>query len=129
MAYLSVICNPNDTVRLRRIINEPKRGIGDSTVNNAARIADALGVSLYEVISHAGDYPVLSRATAKLNQFTMMIDELHNLREKVSPTELFETLVAKIGYVEYLSQDKDTFTVIAKKENEHGNKEQYTYEK
>ena len=110
VAYLSVICNPNDTVRLRRIINEPKRGIGDSTVNNAARIADALGVSLYEVISHADDYPVLSRATAKLNQFTMMIDELHNLREKVSPTELFETLIAKIGYVEFLSQDKDTFT-------------------
>lgn len=110
VAYLSVICNPNDTVRLRRIINEPKRGIGDSTMNNAARIADALGVSLYEVISNAGDYPVLSRATAKLNQFTMMIDELHELREKVSPTELFETLINRIGYVEFLSQDKDTFT-------------------
>lgn len=110
VAYLSVICNPNDTVRLRRIINEPKRGIGDSTVNNAAKIADALGTSLYEVISHAGDYPVLSRAVAKLNQFTMMIDELHELRDKISPTELFETLITKIGYVEFLSQDKDTFS-------------------
>lgn len=109
VAYLSVICNPNDTVRLRRIINEPKRGIGDSTMNNAAKIADALGISLYEVISHADDYPVLSRAAAKLNQFTMMIDELHNLREMVSPTELFETLVNRIGYVDFLSQDKDTF--------------------
>lgn len=110
VAYLSVICNPNDSVRLRRIINEPKRGIGDSTMNNAVKIADALGISLYEVISHAGDYPVLSRAVAKLNQFTMMIDELHELRECVSPTELFETLVSRIGYVEFLSQDKDTFT-------------------
>lgn len=110
VAYLSVICNPNDTVRLRRIINEPKRGIGESTMNNAAKIADALGISLYEVISHADEYPALSRAAAKLNQFTMMIDGLRNDREKLSPTELYEALINRIGYVEYLSQDKDTFT-------------------
>lgn len=110
VAYLSVICNPNDTVRLRRIINEPKRGIGESTMNNAAKIADALGVSLYEVISHASDYPVLSRATAKLNEFTMMIDQLHEMKDKVEPSELFETLITKIGYIDFLAQDKDTFT-------------------
>lgn len=109
VAYLSVICNPNDTVRLRRIINEPKRGIGESTMNNAAKIADALGISLYDVISHPSDYPVLSRAAAKLNQFTMMIDELHNARDNVSPTELYEMLLNKIGYVEFLAQDKDTY--------------------
>lgn len=109
VAYLSVICNPNDTVRLRRIINEPKRGIGDSTINNAAKIADALGISLYEVISHADEYPALSRATAKLNQFTMMIDELHSSRETLSPTELYETLLNKIGYIEFLALDKDTY--------------------
>ncbi|MBQ8210452.1 MAG: UvrD-helicase domain-containing protein [Clostridia bacterium] len=110
VAYLSVICNPNDTVRLRRIINEPKRGIGESTMNNAARIADALGISLYEVISHADEYPALGRAAAKLNQFTMMIDELHSLRETLSPTELYELLLSKIGYIEFLALDKDTFT-------------------
>ncbi len=110
VAYLSVICNPNDTVRLRRIINEPKRGIGESTMNNAAKIADALGISLYEVISHADEYPALSRAAAKLNQFTMMIDELRRARESLSPTELYETLISKIGYIEHLSQDKETFT-------------------
>ena len=110
VAYLSVICNPNDTVRLRRIINEPKRGIGESTMNNAAKIADALGISLYEVISHADEYPALSRAAAKLNQFTMMIDEFHNMRETVAPTELYEALISRIGYIEYLSLDKDTFT-------------------
>ena len=110
VAYLSVICNPNDTVRLRRIINEPKRGIGESTMNNAAKIADALGISLYEVISHADEYPALSRAAAKLNQFTIMIDELHNMRESVPPTELYETLISRIGYIDYLALDKDTFT-------------------
>lgn len=110
VAYLSVICNPNDTVRLRRIINEPKRGIGESTMNNAAKIADALGVSLYEVISHAADYPVLSRAVGKLNEFTMMIDQLHEMKDSVEPSELFETLISKIGYIDFLAQDKDTFT-------------------
>lgn len=110
VAYLSVVCNPNDNVRLRRIINEPKRGIGESTMNNAAKIADALGLSIYEVISNANNYPVLSRAAVKLNQFTMMIDELHDLSSKISPTELFETLIKRIGYVEFLSQDEATFT-------------------
>lgn len=109
VAYLSVICNPNDTVRLRRIINEPKRGIGDSTINNAARIADALGISLYEVISHAGDYPVLSRATGKLNEFTMMIDSLHSMKDSAEPSELFDTLLSRIGYVDHLAKDPDTF--------------------
>ncbi len=109
VAYLAVICNPNDSVRLRRIINEPKRGIGDSTLNNAARIADALGVSLYEVISHASDYPVLSRAVTKLNEFTMMIDYLRQQKEVCEPTELFETLINRINYVEFLRQDEATF--------------------
>ncbi len=109
VAYLAVICNPNDSVRLRRIINEPKRGIGESTLNNAARIADALGVSLYEVISHAADYPVLSRAVARLNEFTMMIDYLREQKEVCEPTELFETLISRIGYVDFLRQDEATF--------------------
>lgn len=109
VAYLSVICNPDDAVRLRRIINEPKRGIGESTINNAVKIADALGVSLYEIISHASDYPVLSRALNKLNAFTMMIDSLREQKNTLSPTELFELLIQKIGYVEFLTQDQATF--------------------
>lgn len=109
VAYLAVICNPNDSVRLRRIINEPKRGIGESTLNNAARIADALGVSLYEVISHASDYPVLSRAVGKLNEFTMMIEYLRQQKEVSQPTELFDTLINRINYVEFLRQDEATF--------------------
>ncbi len=110
IAYLSVICNPDDSVRLRRIINEPKRGIGDTTVNNAIKIADALGESLFEVISHASDYPVLARGSAKLMAFADMINSLSALRETASPTELFEAIIAKTDYVEYLKQDMATFT-------------------
>ncbi len=56
-AYLRVINNPSDAVSLRRIVNVPKRGIGDTTMDNAAQIATGLGISLYEVIANAADYP------------------------------------------------------------------------
>ena len=90
MAYLKVIHNPNDSVSLKRIINEPKRGIGDTTVEKAERIADGLGVPLYEVISNAGDYPDISRAAGKLKLFTDMIERMSYMnndpRSAHSPT-------------------------------------------
>ncbi|MCD7827961.1 MAG: UvrD-helicase domain-containing protein [Clostridiales bacterium] len=107
-AYLSVISNPNDSVRLRRIINEPKRGIGDSTVNNASKIADALGISLYEVISSPSDFPVLSRAANKLNEFTSMMDSLIEAKDTASPADLFEMVLNKTKYMEFLQQDPST---------------------
>jgi hypothetical protein len=79
LAYLSVIANPADTVRMKRIINEPKRGIGDTTINNASSIADGLGTTFYDVISHASDYPMLSRASAKLTEFTNLLNKLYEL--------------------------------------------------
>ena len=129
IAYLSVISNPSDAIRLRRIINEPKRGIGESTMNNASKIADALGVSLYEVISHAGEYPVLSRAVNKLRDFTEMMDFLIEQKDIISPTELFELLLEKINYVEFLRQDQATFTDRLANLNElESNIQRYTEE-
>ncbi len=54
IAYLSVINNPSDTLRLRRIVNEPKRGIGEATMATAVQISQAVDVSLFEVLEHAG---------------------------------------------------------------------------
>ena len=99
LAYLTVINNPYDDLRLKRIINEPKRGIGDTTVNNASQIADSLGLSLFEVFKTAADYPMLSRSAAKLSEFCEMID---NLREQVSGIplhELLENVIADSGYI------------------------------
>ena len=53
IAYLQLVNNNNDDLRLRRIINEPKRGIGETTMSNAAQIAAELGISLFEVIKRA----------------------------------------------------------------------------
>ena len=80
-AYLNVINNPSDSVRLRRIINVPKRGIGDSTVAKAGEIAETLGITLYEVFKNADQYEVLKRTSGKLIQFTAMMDRLMSLSE------------------------------------------------
>ena len=109
IAYLSVINNPNDDVRLRRIINEPKRGIGNTTLNHAAEIAAGLGISLYEVIKTADQYEKLSRASAKLMQFGAMLDELIGSADELSLHGLFEAVMDKSGYVKGLELDKETY--------------------
>ena len=108
LAYLSVIANPSDTVRMRRIINEPKRGIGETTINNAASIADSLGISFYEVISHAGDYPMLSRASAKLVEFTTLLNNLAESLEEKEIQDFYDDVINKTGYMQYLELDKET---------------------
>ncbi len=61
LAYLSVVNNPSDALRLRRVINEPKRGIGDATVSTAVEIGETLGIPLFEVLATAGQYAPLSK--------------------------------------------------------------------
>ncbi len=101
LAYLRVINNPDDAVSLRRIINTPKRGIGDATLDKAAQIADGLGISLYEVLHDAANYPDLSRAAAKLKPFCDMIDELRTMNDDpdVSVRLLYQTMLEKSGYL------------------------------
>ena len=102
LAYLCVINNKNDSVRLKRIINEPKRGIGDTTVKNAEVIAESLSIPLFEVFETAKDYPALSRAAAKLGEFTAMINELSDLAETLSLPEIYDSVLEKVGYKEYI---------------------------
>ncbi|HIZ20649.1 MAG TPA: UvrD-helicase domain-containing protein [Firmicutes bacterium] len=101
MAYLRLLNNPDDEVALRRIINEPKRGIGDATVDKAAGIAAGLGVSVYEVIAHAADYPALSRAANKLRLFTDLMDRLREMAgdPEISLHLLYTTMLEATGYL------------------------------
>ena len=109
LAYLTVIDNNNDNIRLQRIINEPKRGIGDTTVENAVSIADALGMSVFEVISHARDYPSLTRAAAKLTAFCDLIVSLSARAESLRLTELFDLVLEETDYLEALRRDPSSF--------------------
>ena len=108
LAYLCVIANPSDSVRLRRIINEPKRGIGETTVNNAVEIADGLGLSVFEVISHAAEYPMLARSAGKLKEFADLINSLSLSLEENEISEFFDDVINKTGYWQSLELDKET---------------------
>ncbi|MCD8334577.1 MAG: UvrD-helicase domain-containing protein [Clostridiales bacterium] len=106
LAYLCVINNPADDLRLRRIINTPARGIGNRTIEIATGIAQQLGLPLYEVVSHAGDYPMLQKSLPKLQAF---VDIIEGLREKVETMELtdfYDEVMADTGYVAALEAKK-----------------------
>lgn len=107
LAYLNVINNNSDNIRLRRIINEPKRGIGDTTLNHAAEIAAQLNLSLFEVLANADQYAVLSRAASKLKDFCEMIKSLTAVVDEIPLSELLTTLLEKSGYRLSLMTDSD----------------------
>ena len=107
IAYLSVINNPSDEMRLRRIINTPKRSIGDRSVEVAAQIGQQTGETLFEVVSHAKDYPALSRAANKMTLFAAQMQGLIVLNndEEVTLGELYDELVERIDYLSFLKTD------------------------
>ena len=107
IAYLSVINNPSDEMRLRRIINTPKRSIGDRSVEVAAQIGQQTGETLFEVVSHAKDYPALSRAANKMTLFAAQMQGLIELNndEEITLGELYDELVERIDYLNFLKTD------------------------
>ena len=98
VAYLSVINNPADTVRLNRIINEPKRGIGAATVAAAQQIALQTGNSLFDIFATADEYAALSRKAAGLRSFAAMIQELSETALSGELCDLFDQVMEKTGY-------------------------------
>jgi DNA helicase-2/ATP-dependent DNA helicase PcrA len=107
LAYLTVVNNPNDNIRLRRIINVPRRGIGETSINRAFEIATGLGVSLFEVISHADEYETLSRAAGRLMKFCDLISELHDKVDGAHLDELFKEVIERTEYLNYLKSDAE----------------------
>ena len=109
VAYLQVINNPHDDIRLSRIINVPKRSIGATTVSHAADIAAGLGESIYTVIKNAENYPLLSRSAAKLKSFVELIDGFIEAEQSgdYSLAELYNLVVEHTEYKDYLKNEKD----------------------
>ncbi len=108
-AYLQVINNPSDNVRLRRIINRPKRFIGAATVEKAIEISSVLGESLYFVIRNAADYEPLRRSASKLSAFADMIESLSDFYENESGSlsQLYRKLLEVTEYEEFLKKEKE----------------------
>ena len=108
IAYLRVIYNPNDDVSLARIINEPKRKIGNATLERAREIAFLKERSLYDVISHADSYPEFKTATKKLLAFSELIESLRKLKDTLPLSELTERVLNDTGYMPALVLEDTT---------------------
>lgn len=108
IAYLRVVYNPNDDVSLARIINEPKRKIGNATLEKARNIAREKETSLYDVISHADDYPEFKTAIKKLLGFSEIIQSLIKLKDTVTIEELTGRILNDTGYMQALVMEDTT---------------------
>ena len=108
IAYLRVVYNPNDDVSLARIINEPKRKIGNATLEKARNIARKKETSLYDVISHADDYPEFKTAIKKLLGFSEIIKSLIKLKDTVTIEDLTGRILNDTGYMPALVMEDTT---------------------
>ena len=105
LAYLSVICNPGDNLRLLRIINEPKRKIGSATIAALEQIASVEKKSVFEIMENAPEYPALQKAAPKLAAFCRLIRDLQKVGEEAPLPELFERTIADSGYMDMLMSE------------------------
>ena len=108
LAYLSVINNTRDGINLDRIINVPKRKIGDKTIEKIKNYAEEKGLSIYDSLKEAENIPGLSSAvTEKLKEFSNMMAELEELSFELPVSELFDEVIKKAGYFSYLNSSYD----------------------
>lgn len=108
LAYLRVIFNPNDSLSLLRIINVPRRGIGDATLGRLQAYAAENGLHLFEVLSNAAAVPGLnSRFVGKLDELSGIIFELMGEAEEVPVKQLIEDVMQRTGYLEELQLSKN----------------------
>ncbi len=107
LAYLWVINNRADDLRLSRIINQPPRGLGAKTVETVAMFGRAEHKPMYEIIRNARDYNQLDRAAAKLQAFSTMIEECAALLDELPLPEFYEELLLRTGYTAMLTQKDD----------------------
>ncbi len=108
LAYLQIINNRADTLRLKRIINNPPRGLGAKTIETAERLAEAEGKPLYAIVSDPYSYGPMEKPAMKLLKFTAMIEGLAELLEQgMSLPDFYEEVLIQTGYADMLNA-KDT---------------------
>ncbi len=98
LAYLCVVNNHADNLRLRRIINEPKRKIGEATVSAVEQLAEINHTSMFEIMERANEFTAISKAAPKLKEFTLLIKGLHQIAESEQLPVLIEKTIDLTGY-------------------------------
>ena len=107
ISYLRLIYNFSDNISLKRVINEPKRGIGKTSIDNIQEISERTGLSMFDIIKHAEEYG-LNRVKANATEFIQVIEELRGKLDELSISELIKETLNKTGYVKALELENTT---------------------
>ena len=97
-AYLSVVNNPSDNLRLKRIINEPKRKIGESTVAAVEKLAEIHMTSMFDIMVHASEHGALAKSVGKLKEFVELIESFRAETETLPLDQLVADVIDRSGY-------------------------------
>ena len=104
IAYLRLIYNPSDNLSLKRIINEPKRGVGKTSIDNISKIAEDTNISMYEIIKNAADYG-LNRVFVNTREFVEQIEYLISKKDELTISELIKETLNKTWYTKALENE------------------------
>lgn len=107
VSYLKLINNPSDDLALKRIINEPKRGIGETTIEVLSDLAEAKGMGIFEYISDSSNLSNL-RSSGNIILFKSMMEEIMTKKETIGITDLIKLILDKTGYEATLIKEKTT---------------------
>jgi DNA helicase-2/ATP-dependent DNA helicase PcrA len=106
LAYLKTVDNASDDLAVRRILNVPRRGIGQTTISRVMDFAREKDITFYQALERAGEISSVGKAKTKLTAFTDMIEDFRQVLKEGSIRALAETIIKKTDYIAYL-QDMD----------------------
>lgn len=106
LAYLRLLANPNDDTSLMRVINVPKRGIGDATVDKLAEYSAQAGISMYEACRDLSSIDLSSRAISNVQGFFRLVTTLRTMQDYLPITELVEEVLKMTGYKTELQNER-----------------------
>lgn len=105
ISYLKILYNPTDEIALKRIINVPKRGIGDTTVERLSQYAESAQMTFFEVMFNLNDIPELKSRSKKISDFANLIKDLQNDAAEMNICSLIENVLEKTGYTAELIKE------------------------
>ncbi len=117
VAYLCVVANENDNLRLRRIINEPKRKIGEATISQVEILAENEQQSMFRIMEHAYAYTAISKSTSKFSFFVNLIRELQRIAAEEGLASLVEKTIKLSGYEDMLRAAEENGESTERREN------------
>ena len=104
IAYLRLIYNPSDNLSLKRIINEPKRGVGKTSIDNISKLSDSSNISMYEIIKNSADFG-LNRVFVNTRDFIEQMEYLMAKKDELKISELIKETLNKTGYTKALENE------------------------